>query len=142
MIIREMKDQELIRKAKKGLGRLVMSPDGKLDIVLFNPAERKEFEDLKEEASGIENGQMNALLGMFSEKLEKVVVANDEKIARTLDAVSEQSKYLGSLLENRNSNNGGGSNGRSVIVKEPPLPKLGPGQKYDDWIKQAEGWLE
>ena len=82
------------------------------------------------------------MLGMFSEKLEKVVMANDDKIARTLEAVSEQSKHLESLLESRNSNNGGGSNGRSVIVKEPPLPKLGPGQKYDDWIKQAEGWIE
>ena len=61
------------------------------------------------------------MLGMFSEELEKVVIANDDKIARTLEAVSEQSKHLESMLENRNSNNGGGNNGRSNNSEGTPI---------------------
>ena len=62
----------------------------KLDIVLFDTDERKEFEDLKEEDSGVESDQMNSKVGMFSEKLEKVVMANDDKIVRTLEDMEEK----------------------------------------------------
>ena len=142
LIVRKLMEQEMIRKAKNGLGKLTVNRDGKLDLVELSTEEKQEFEDSKQGASGVETGQVNEMLGLFSEKLKEVVTSNDEKIARTLEAVSEQSKHLEILLEQRNSNNGGGNNGRNVLVKEPPLPKLGPGQKYDEWIKQAEGWLE
>ena len=117
LIVRKLKEQEMIRKAKNGLGKLTVTRDGKLDLVELSTDEKQEFEDSKQGASGVETGQMDAVLGMFSEKLKEVVTSNDEKIARTLEAVSEQSKHLESLLESRNSNNGGGNNGRSVIVK-------------------------
>ena len=54
-IMQELRDQELIRKDKEGLGRLIDNQDGKLDIVLFDTDERKECEDLKEEDSGVES---------------------------------------------------------------------------------------
>ena len=32
--------------------------------------------------------------------------------------------------------------GKGVLVKEPNLPKLVQGQKYEHWIKQVDDWLE
>lgn len=85
----------------------------------------------------MESDQIHILLGSFKEEIAKVAVANDEKIARTLDLLGETVKNQNTLLEARSSNSGGNSSGRSVIVKEPPLSKPAPGQKYEDWIKQV-----
>ena len=32
--------------------------------------------------------------------------------------------------------------GKSVLVKEPSIPKLVQGQKYEDWLKQVDDWLK
>ena len=135
-----MQEQEMLRKVRLGKGKLAMDAEGLIELVPLSEDEKKDFE--QPSTGGMESDQINVLLGTFKEEIAKVAVANDEKISRTLDVLSEQGKNLNSLLEARNSNQGGNSSGRSVIVKEPPLPKLGPGQKYEDWIKQVEGWLE
>ena len=126
----KMQEQEMLRQVRLGKGKLEMDAEGLTKLVPLSEDERKEFE--QPSTGEMESDQINVLLGTFKEEIAKVAVANDEKIAKTLDVLSEQGKNLNSLLEARISNIGGNSSGRSVIVKEPPLPKLGPGQKYED----------
>ena len=102
--------------------------------------EKKEFE--QPSTGGLEPDQINMLLGSFKEEIMQVARANDEKIAGSLDVLSELVKNQNKVLDTRGSNSGGNNSGRSVIVKEPPLPKLSKDQKYEDWIKQVEEWLE
>ena len=75
---------------------------------------------------------MIQVLGNFRVKMEEMESKTNETMVGTLDVINRIVHNHEKLMNERTDSKGN----KSVLVKEPKLPKLVKGKKYEEWLKE------
>lgn len=123
-------------KVQSGKVRVVKDKDG-------NPTGTEEVPESERETivrtdnNQIPVRQIVEILGSVSARMNKIedeMETGDKSLGEMLKGLLEAQS---NILEDRKANRTGG---KSVLVKEPKLPKLVKGQRFESWWKEVAKW--
>ena len=74
-LVREMEQEEMMRKVRLGKGKMVIGANGLAELVELNEDEKADFAGPS--TGGLEQDQLNRMLGSFKEEIAKIATANE-----------------------------------------------------------------